>query len=63
MRKLSARYQFDIFVGSVSSKIASGRTCVQARIFHYIFRIFAGAVRVRRIREGLFHIPALTGAK
>ena len=48
--KLSARYQFDIFAGSVSSKIASGRTCVeQARIFHYIGRIFA--YRRRRARE------------
>jgi hypothetical protein len=48
--KLSARYQFDIFAGSVSSKIASGRTSVeQARIFHYIRRIFA--YRRRRSRE------------
>src|SRR4029079_12811805 len=48
--KLSARYQFDIFAGSVSSKIASGRTSVeQARIFHYIRRIFA--YRRRRARE------------
>ena len=48
--KFSARYQFDIFAGSVSSKIASGRTSVEpARIFHYIRRIFA--YRRRRARE------------
>ena len=48
--KLCARYEFDIFAGSVSSKIASGRTFVEpARIFHYIRRIFA--YRRRRARE------------
>jgi hypothetical protein len=64
--KLSARYEFDIFAGSVSSKIASGRTCVeQARIFHYIRRIFA--YRRRRAREAKtprnVSYSGLTGAK
>ena len=51
MREAFRSLQFDIFAGSVSSKIASGRTCVeQARIFHYIRRIFAS--QRRRVARG-----------